>query len=169
MMDEGRWLAALERLADENPRTRFAVGLNNIGHLGFVDSLAARQNVVFFVDFSLYVANRFALDLLLRRVPRLAFAYSWIEDTEEGHASFVAAAELPVTLIRIAPGFRPPLFYSLGCFAKHVLNGGRCPDEPPRTGSQKGCPRDFIRELSQGRNRFQVVVKDCVSYLFAVP
>jgi putative protease len=169
MMDEGRWLEALERLADENPRTRFAIGLNNIGHLGFVDSLAARQNVVFFVDFSLYVANHFALDLLSRRVPRLAFAYSWIEDTEEGYASLAAAAKLALPVIRIAPGFHPPLFYSLGCFAKHVLNGGSCPDESPRMGSQKGCPRDFTRELSQGRNRFQVVVKDCVSYLFAVP
>ncbi|MCX7039160.1 MAG: hypothetical protein NT005_08515, partial [Spirochaetes bacterium] len=169
MMDDGQWLEALERLADQNPGTRFAIGLNNVGHFGFVDSLAARQNVVFFVDFSLYVANRFALGLLLRRVPRLAFAYSWIEDTEEGYASLAAAAGLTLPVIRIASSFRPPLFYSLGCFAKHVLNSGSCPDEPPRTGSQKGCPRDFTRELSQGRNRFQVVVKDCVSYLFAVP
>ncbi|MCX7038230.1 MAG: DUF3656 domain-containing protein, partial [Spirochaetes bacterium] len=125
MMNDGQWLEALERLADENPGTRFAIGLNNVGHLGFVDRLAARPNVVFFVDFSLYVANRFALGLLSRRMPRLAFAYSWIEDTEAGHASFAAAlegraAEPRVPIIRIAPGFRPPLFSSLGCFAKHV-------------------------------------------------
>jgi hypothetical protein len=107
-------------------------------------------------------------------MPRLAFAYSWIEDTEAGHASFAAtlegrAAEPSLPVIRIAPGFRPPLFYSLGCFAKHVLNGGSCPDVPPRMRSQKGCPRDFTREISQGRNRFQVIVRDCVTYLFAVP
>jgi putative protease len=163
MLDDGEWLESLERLVDENPGTRFAIGLNNAGHLAFVDRLAARENVVFFIDYSLYVANRFALSVPLRRVPRLAFAYSWIEDTVEWQTV------LPVPLIRIAPGFRPPLFYSLGCFAKHVLMSGSCPDESPRADGQKGCPRDFSRDLTQGRNRFQVVVKDCVTYLFSIP
>ncbi|MCX7037530.1 MAG: hypothetical protein NT005_00045, partial [Spirochaetes bacterium] len=164
MMDDGQWLESLERLAGENPGIRFAIGLNNVGHLGFVDSLAARKNVVFFVDFSLYVANRFALGLLSRRVPRLAFAYSWIEDTVEWQTV------LPVPIIRIAPGFRPPLFSSLGCFAKHVLNSGSCPDESPRAEGQKGCPRDegvpprFLtralpgaEQVPGGRERLRVV------------
>lgn len=163
MLDDTEWFEALERLVDQNPGARFAIGLNNVGHLAFVDRLAARQNVVFFVDFSLYVANRFALCLLQRRAPRLAFAYSWIEDTVEWPGA------LPVPLIRIASGFRPPLFYSLGCFAKHVLMSGSCPDEPARPEGQKGCPRDFSRDLTQGRNRFKLVVKDCVTYLFGVP
>lgn len=163
MPEDSEWLGALEQLVEENPSTQFAIGLNNVGHLAFVDSLAARQNVAFFVDFSLYVANRFALRLMRRRVPRLAFAYSWIEDTEEWHAA------LPVPLIRISPSFRPPLFYSLGCFAKHVLMSGTCPDESARPEGQKGCPRDFSRDLTQGRNRFKLVVKDCVTYLFGVP
>ncbi len=163
MLDDGEWIEALERLLEQNPGTQFAIGLNNVGHLAFVDRLDTWQNVGFFVDFSLYVANRFALSLLHRRVPSLAFAYSWIEDTVEWQTV------LPVPLVRIATGFRPPLFYSLGCFAKHVLDSGGCPDESAQPEGQKGCPRDFSRDLTQGRNRFQVVVKDCVTYLFGVP
>jgi hypothetical protein len=38
------------------------------------------------------------------------------------------------------------------------MNEGRCVD---------GCPKDFGGELRQGRNRFRLLVRDCVTYLFA--
>ncbi|MCX7031880.1 MAG: hypothetical protein NTU62_17415, partial [Spirochaetes bacterium] len=63
-----------------------------------------------------------------------------------------------VPIVTVAPGFRAPLFYSRGCFEKHVLNRGVCP---------VGCPRDFRVDLRQGGKRFEAVVKDCVTYLFA--
>ncbi len=169
MLDEGWWADALDALAGAHPGTRFAVGLSNLAHLRLADRLTGHANAWFFVDFPLYVANRFSLDFLARRVPRLLFAYAWIEDAAEG------LAERPgvVPVIRIASGFQPPLFYSLGCFAKNDLLSGRCPDEAARRAAPEGtppgeCPRDFSRHVSQGRARFRVVVRDCVTYLFAV-
>ena len=108
-------------------------------------------------------------------MPRLLFAYRWIEDVwiegeriegerAEGARIDAEAADAPpasaarTPLVRIQKGFTPPLFYSMGCFARHVLNHGECFDD---------CPKDFRRQLRQGRNRFTVIVRDCVTYLFA--
>ena len=151
-MEDGPWIAALERLSEANPARRFAVGLKNVGHLGFVAALAERANVWFFADFFLYVASARTLSYLQGRVPRLLFAYEWIEgDPAEGVSR---------PLVRIAAGFRAPLFTGLGCFARHSLHGGSC------TGD---CPKAFTRTVQQGRNRFDVIVRDCVTYLFKAP
>ncbi len=64
------------------------------------------------------------------------------------------------SVVRLSADFRPPLFYSLACFARHVLNNGACMDD---------CPKDFTRDLRQGKNHFQLVVRDCVTYLFSLP
>jgi putative protease len=217
LLDDGLWVEALPRLAERHPDTRFAIGLNNISHIAIASALGGRRNLSFFVDFYLYVANCRALSFISERVPRLLFAYAWIEggrgqEVELGcGASPAPPGEGPrkVPLVALAPDFRPPLFYSLGCFARHVPGAGAClgrpsavreypfganavPGEadwmPLRTKSalsgQSGtphlansarsgspgyddCPRDFAWELRQGRNRFQVVVRDCVTYLFA--
>jgi putative protease len=168
IMDSDPWIAALGQLADTNPGLRFAVGCNNLSHLGMASALAGKPNLWFFADYLLYAANARTLALLLERVPRLLFAYEWIENEchrvrwrgdEPGHDLLTAAAAAPaLPLVRLSPDFRPPLFYSLGCFARHVLNDGKCFDD---------CPKDFVRDLRQGRNRFQLVVRDCVTYLFA--
>jgi U32 family peptidase len=152
VMDDRPWVSALERLSAADPLRRLAVGLNNVGHLGLAAALAARGNIWFFADFFLYVANRGALSFLLRRVPRLLFAYRWIEEdpAEEGEGP----------LVRIAGDFRAPLFTGLGCFARHSLHGGSCPGD---------CPKDYQRTLHQGRTDFQVIVRDCVTYLFKAP
>jgi U32 family peptidase len=169
MLDEQWWARALDDLVGAHPAARFAVGLSNLAHLPLADLLAAHDNAWFFIDFPLYVANRFALDFLSRRVPRLLLAYAWIEDAEDGFTG--SPGSVPV--IRIAAGFRPPLFYSLGCFAKHDLLSGCCPDEAARRAAPEGtlrgeCPRNFSRDVSQGKARFRVVVRDCVTYLFSV-
>jgi U32 family peptidase len=148
MVEQKPWEEALTGLMDANPDVMFAVGLNNLSHLAIASALSAKSNAWFFADFYLYAANSRTISLLKKRVPRLLFAYSWIE----GEAGGIAA-------LRVASDFRPPLFYSLGCFARHALNDGRCFD---------GCPKDFVRDLRQGKNRFQLVVRDCVTYLFAV-
>jgi len=152
IVDDGSWVSALERLSDADPERWLAVGLNNLGHLGFAAALAERKNIWFFGDFFLYVANPGALAFLLRRVPRLLFAYQWIEE-DPGKA---AAGPL----LRIAEGFRAPLFTGLGCFARHSLHGGSCPGY---------CPKDYERILRHGRTAFQVIVRDCVTYLFKAP
>lgn len=159
IMEEEAWIDALARLADSHGDVSFAIGLNNISHLAVAAALADRPNAWFFIDFYLYAANARVLLLVRERIPRLLFAYSWIEGGEDNTALLDAAAEkLPI--VRISHDFRPPLFYSLGCFARHVLNNGKCFDD---------CPKDWRRDLWQGKNRFTVVVRDCVTYLFAAP
>ena len=73
-----------------------------------------------------------------------------------GRDGWEGSARVPI--VAVAPGFRAPLFVSRGCFAKHVLNRGACP---------AGCPRRFRVQLRQGGRRFEAVVQDCVTYLFA--
>ncbi len=156
IMDEAPWVEALERIADADPDVPLAVGLNNVSHLAFVSPLAGRSHVWFFADLYLYAANRDVLHALRDRVPRLLFAYEWIEAPTGEGADWAEGAGVPV--VRISPGFAPPLFYSLGCYARHDLNAGKCFDE---------CPRDFDDALRQGRNGFRLAVRDCVTYLFA--
>ena len=154
MPDDEAWIAALRGLFDAHPKIRFAIGLSNVGHLDLARALAYQERCCFFADFYLYVANRSALSFLVARIPRLAFLYSWIE----GDETVLADGEATVpAVIRIAGSYRPPLFYSLGCYERHAAGGGLC---------REGCPKDFNGELRQGRNAFTVVVNDCVTYLF---
>ncbi len=113
MLDPGGWARAVADLVRGHASTAFAVGVSNLAHLELADQLAAEPNAWFFVDFPFYVANRLTLDFLSRRVPRLLFAYGWIEDAEDGFAG--GPGTVPV--LRVDRSFRPPLFYSLGCFA----------------------------------------------------
>ena len=85
---------------------------------------------------------------------KLLFLYHWIEGDE---ANLRAIALETPAFVRIDPHYRPPLFYSLGCFERHARGRGRCPE---------GCPKDFMHELRQGKSSFRVVVRDCVTYLF---
>jgi hypothetical protein len=159
IMEPDAWREALVRLVEAHAETRFAIGLNNLSHISLAAALAEKHNALFFADFYLYMANAHALSFVRDRVPRLLFAYAWLEG-DEGNAAELSAAAGGLPVIRMSPDFRPPLFYSLGCFARHALNGGEClPD----------CPRDFTREVAQGKNRFIVVVRDCVTFMFAAP
>ncbi len=151
------WRRALRHRASLAPSTLLAVGLSNVSHLALAEELSSSENLWFFVDFPLYVANHHASAFCRRHVPRLLFQYSWIEGSAEDHAALKEAVPPATTLVRIDPAFKPPLFYSLGCFEKHVGNGGACLDD---------CPKDFAAELRQGRNAFRVVVRGCVTYLF---
>jgi hypothetical protein len=161
---QGLFLHAGYRWFPLPPVLRDDIGLNNLSHLAIASALRAHQNIAFFADFYLYVANHRALSLLSERVPGLLFAYAWIEGArgEETKIRAAAAAQhggtRSVPVVALASDFKPPLFYSLGCFARHIPGEGKCLDD---------CPKDFEKELRQGRNRFRVVVRDCVTYLFA--
>jgi U32 family peptidase len=179
MLDDGEWTRALVELVTSAPDVRFAVGVSNVAHLVVAEVLRESENAWFFVDFPIYVANRHTADLLARRLPRLLFAYSWIEEAEPSSEPIVAAG-LP-RMVRIGPGFSPPLFLSLGCYAKHTLLSGGCLDEAARrqdptalsasstaSTAVSRCPRDFDHEISQSAKRFRVVVRDCVTYVTKV-
>lgn len=157
MLDDEEWLGALQGLSDAHPGTRFAIGLNNVGHIDLARRLEGRENCFFFIDYCLYVANLDAFSFLAGRTAKLLFAYSWIEGGEETFSVVSAGAGNGPPVIAVAKDYRPPLFYSLGCYERHAHGGGRCRED---------CPKDFTEELRQGRNRFKVVVSQCITYLF---
>ena len=105
-----RWTGALERLAAGEPDVRFAVGLANLSHLAIAQELAPLRNVSFFADFHLYTANRWTAAFLFERVPRLLFAYRWIEDGEPAgdHEPASDPARLSGTLPVGRPSLRCP-------------------------------------------------------------
>jgi U32 family peptidase len=153
LLEDAAWMEAVRALAVRNPGTRIAVGLNNVSHLRFALALADIATTWFFADFFLYAANDLTLQSLAARVPRLLFAYEWLEAPGAGRAD----RDGPVPTLRIADDFSPPLFVSLGCFIRHSMNRGACPED---------CPREHGGELRQGKNRFRLIVRDCVTYLF---
>ena len=144
-----------------HPRERFLVGLSNLSHLELVRSLAGRPDVLFFADFPLYTANRFTAAFLARQVPGLLYATHWLEGRPEDAPALEQATDLP--LLRLDPGFRPPLFYGMGCpRGQGVMRAGG-------SAGCRGCPGGFDLALSQGRNRFRLRVRDCTAYLYAWP
>jgi hypothetical protein len=155
LMDDAGWIEAVGRLAQRHPGARIAVGLNNVSHLAVAEALESYDNVWFFADFFLYVANVVTLQFLSERVPRLLFAYRWVEGPR---AERVVPPGL-VPLVEISDEFQPPMFYSLACVTRNSTNAGRCEED---------CPRDFSGELRQGRNRFRLIVRDCVTYLLRI-
>jgi putative protease len=156
VMDDAACLKGVEKLLDGAVGTKFAIGLSNISHLGFARALRGHGNAWFFIDFPLYVANAAAFRFFSREVERLLFQYFWIEGDREDCAVLRSRVGDGPALIGISPRFRPPLFYAMGCFAKHVLNGGTCIE---------GCERVFDLELGQGGRKFRLAVRDCVTYL----
>jgi hypothetical protein len=141
-----------------HPQERFLVGLANLSHLELVRSLAGLPNVRFFADFPLYTANRFTAAFLARQVPGLLYATHWLEGGPEDAAALEQATDL--RLLRLDPGFRPPLFYGLGCpRGQGALRAGG------RAGC-RDCPGGFDLGLSQGRKRFRLRVRDCTAWLY---
>lgn len=153
----GQW-GNLRELADRHSGIRFLFGLSNLAHLELARELAACGNVEFFADFPLYAANRYAVSLLSRQVPKLRFAYHWLEGSEEDFRSLAAEVDLP--LVRAGPGFRPPLFYGMSC-----PRGQQALAVEGQTGC-RGCPGGFELPLAQGRGRFLLRVRDCTAYLY---
>jgi putative protease len=149
----------LEELASAHPDERFAIGLSNLAHLSLARELGEVANVVFFVDYYLYAANRFAVDLL-RQTANPLFFYHWLEGEEQDARDLAASLEEPVPLVRIEEDFQPPLFYGMSCpRGQGALPGSGCRD----------CPKSFALPLNQGGNRFLLRVRDCTSYLYRLP
>ncbi len=150
----------LLELAVTSPNERFAVGLSNLAHLSLARELAGMANICFFVDFYLYTANRFAVDLLRRESANLLFLYHWLEGAEQDARDLAASLAEPVPLVRIVGDFQPPLFYGMSCpRGQGALPGPGCGD----------CAGEFTLPLRQGRNRFLLRVRDCTAYLFRIP
>jgi putative protease len=140
---------------------RLVLGLGSLGHLAFARSLMAElgensEGLSFFIDVHLYVANRLALAAFDALLPRIAFAYSYLEAQPEPSISTLPG--LP-PIVPIGEGFSPPLFLSSGCLLKQHVAKGRCPDE---------CGRSWETTLADRDRRYRLIVEDCISMLFLV-
>ncbi|MBL8966140.1 MAG: U32 family peptidase [Spirochaetaceae bacterium] len=179
--------AAYEKLVEERVRTELAsgaslvVGLGGLHHAALARRLASlfpEGRLSFFGDIHLYVANRHALAAWASIVPRLAFAYHYLETSPANLAAILAdlqAADLaPETgrglpllaglegspAVAGAPAFEPPLFLSKACLLRHHAAGGACP-EP--------CGKRWSARLADRDRRYLAFVEDCISHLFRLP
>ena len=139
-----------------------SLGLDALHHIAFARELLAElggvgEGLSFFIDIHLYVANRLALEVLDGLVPRIAFAYAYLESPLDPAISSLPG--LP-PLFPMGPDFEPPLFLSLGCLRKHHVERGSCPAD---------CRKTWTLRLADRDRRYLALVEDCVSMLFRLP
>ncbi|MBN2373187.1 U32 family peptidase [bacterium] len=152
-----KYLEGLLGFLKSHTRHTFAIGLNNIGHISWVNTLSALPHVSFFIDYGLYCANIRTFYFFMEHIPRLLFQYFWIEGSNADFAGLkarIGGYRIPLALID--KSFHPPLFISRACFVRHSLGSG-CP---------KGCIKRFRYRLSQNKREFTLIVRDCMTYLF---
>lgn len=137
---------ALEPLA-ENAGSAGAFGVNNWGHLELLRSLFRGEGKPCVLDVGMLIANRAAVLLMDELLPGpLIGCYGWVE---------ASPAELPEALTPVAAPERLPLFISRNCFRKHSL-GRSC----------RGCPTSGRYTLAQRKNSYDVIVEDCLTWVF---
>ena len=155
--DEG-YAQALEAFVRSYPEQLFLIGLNHVGQLALAHGLYERcQNVFFFLDVFCYLANAAAAHFFFSTVPRLLFAYSWIEADAKTLSPLDESlpSELASRIFPVGHGFSAPLFISRVCLQRHALGG--CPSE---------CTKSLRIPFRAGRLQGWVIVEDCLNYTF---
>ena len=149
MKESKKYLGKINEMISKNSGKKILVGLSNLGHLNFALEHLKEENIFFFIDFSLYIANRFSYSFFKDLLgEKLLFGYSWIEEKED-------IPQLSPEIIPIS-GFNPPLFVSAGCFERS--NGfKKC--------AECGGKRSE-RILTNCGRVFKVVSKNCVTFMF---
>lgn len=146
--EEKEYWEALEKLIESNPQEKFLLGLNNLGHLAWAKE-QTKENVSFFSDFYLYHANHFSVEFIKETLPKILFAYEWVENP-------VSFENSPLPLIKTEDKNELPYFISLGCFEKHNVFKGKCPPN---------CGKRYAHALKNGQQNYQVLVRDCMTYM----
>ena len=116
---------------------------------------ASVNSLGFFLDINLYVANDLAFARLSSLLPRVEFAYRYIEAGDE--AGSEGEDTSASRIVPVGSGFEAPLFQSLGCALKHHVHRGSCPPD---------CPRAWSTHLRDRDRLYRLVVEDCVTMLF---
>lgn len=135
----------LHRLAEHAPESRLILGLGNLAQLYWFrqlrnDPIVGKLLTAAFADYGLYAANTMSAAILCESPVNLLGVLPWIEAKD---------------LVQ-DPGFHPPLFISRACFHRESLGRG-CP---------ANCPKHWKYSLEQGKRRFKVLVRNCISYVF---
>ena len=150
MKESKKYLGKINEMISKNSGKKILVGLSNLGHLNFALEHLKEENIFFFIDFSLYLANRFSYSFFKDLLgEKLLFGYSWIEEKED-------IPQLSPEIITVS-GFNPPLFVSAGCFERS--NGfKKCAD----CGGKRS-----ERTLTNCGRVFKVISKNCVTFMFS--
>ena len=150
MKESKKYLSKINDIISRNRDKKILVGLSNFGHLNFALEHLKDENIFFFIDFSLYIANGFSYSFFKNLLgEKLLFGYSWIEEKEEIPA-------LPPEVIAVS-GFNPPLFVSAGCFERS--NGFK------KCAECKGSKSEHL--LKNCGRKFKVISKNCITFMFA--
>lgn len=125
------------------------LGINNWGHIRMFRGLEKKteEPLKCYGDTGMLLANSQSV-LLMRDLLGSGFsaAYDWIESKD----SVLSSLSVP------GRDFKPPLFISRNCFKKHSLSE-----------SCTGCSRDMEYTLSQNNRSYRVIVRNCLSWVFA--
>ena len=148
MFDEERFTEDLglvvAKLKDEEILDQVLFGLNNIGQIPYF----REARLACFFDIYLYLANSEAAKLALGLGLNFKGAYLWMERHE---GDFTAWPFVPTV---VETTFTPPLFISRSCFRHDSLML-----------SCEGCPHRGSWYVKGDKNRYKVLVEDCITYL----
>ncbi len=139
------------KLKTQYPEKQIIVGISNIGQIPWYER---QEGLNCFIDYHLYCANSHTIKLLTENLHDCIGAYYWIEDDRRPVAS--GSDDWGIPLYYIDKEFNPPIFITRTCFRKDSL-GKSCSD----------CKiRSYEYELEQTGRDYQVIVKDCMTYVY---
>ncbi len=149
-IDEEIYFRAIAQCVSEHPDFIFQLGINNLSHLKVTTYLSGQKNVSYFLDIFTYVASKSALAFYKEQLSDILFSYNWVEDG--------AMVECGLDcLIKVSDKSSLPIFVSRGCYNKHNIFGGDCPNS---------CPKFFTNEISNGKRKYVVKVRECLTFVF---
>ncbi len=141
------YLESLTETIKANPEKSFVIGLNNLSHIHWLQECGF-DNIFYWIDYSLYVANSYCLDMICLQLPvsKMKFAYHWVEDHEAG-----------LNLVTIKDKEILPHMISKGCVKKNVFD---------KENGCKGCDGSFSYDLRGNPTNFSLQARECINYLF---
>lgn len=151
LINEAPFFKNLGEYIEKNPQEKILIGLNNVAHIDYCLGLLGHQNVKFFIDFYLYIANTEAINFFKLFGDKLLFTYYWIEGNN--FSSVSEKSEIP--LVEIKDKMVLPLFISQCCLHRESNQG--CP---------KNCSKSYQMKLRNREKRFKAYVIDCQTYLY---
>ncbi|HBO35182.1 MAG TPA: peptidase U32 [Sphaerochaeta sp.] len=148
MFDEQQFFDDLDYLvaamSEEGVLDQVRFGLNNIGQASY---FRKRQLACFF-DIYFYLGNSEAAKLALSMGLDSKGGYLWMEQSEGDFSTW------PFTPAIVETSFKPPLFISRSCFRHDSLML-----------SCEGCPHRGSWYVKGDKDRYKVLVEDCITYL----
>ncbi len=141
----------ISQLKNTHPEKQIIVGISNIGQIPWYEQ---QEGLSCFIDYYLYCVNSQAIQLIADNLHDCIGAFYWIEDDQRPIPS--GSHEWGIPLYYIDEDFDPPIFITRTCFRKDSLSKS-CSD----------CKiRSYEYELKQTGRDYQVIVKDCMSYVY---